>query len=96
MRYARCRRSLGWDHEDLLVHRRIAEWDRAADPKAFALGGSDLVAHPLPDQLAFELPANERVRIAPEVQAVFLRRRHQPRRSPLADRVGKEAHPLRL
>src|SRR2546426_841296 len=26
------RRSLGWYHEDLLVHGRIAEWDRAADP----------------------------------------------------------------
>src|SRR3989454_7930999 len=49
------RRSLGWDHEDLLVHRRIAERHRAADPKAFALGGSDLVAHPLPDQFPFEL-----------------------------------------
>src|SRR5215475_7224909 len=49
------RRSLGWYHKDLLVHGRIAEWDRAADPNAFALGGSDLVAHPLPDQLAFEL-----------------------------------------
>src|SRR2546425_12889 len=49
------RRSLGWYHKDLLVHRRIAERHRAADPKAFALGGSDLVAHPLPDQLPFEL-----------------------------------------
>src|SRR5215472_3121833 len=48
-------RSLGCDHNDLLVHRRIAEWNRAADPKAFAFRGSDLVAHPLPDQLAFEL-----------------------------------------
>src|SRR5262249_57206475 len=47
--------SLGCDHNDLLVHGRIAEWDRAADPNAFALRGSDLVAHPLPDQLAFEL-----------------------------------------
>src|SRR5215472_11725641 len=47
------RRSLGWYHKELLVHGRIAEWDRAADPKAFALRGSDLVAHPLPDQLAF-------------------------------------------
>src|SRR5262249_40364825 len=46
---------LGWYHKDLLVHGRIAEWDRAADPNAFALRGSDLVAHPLPDQLAFEL-----------------------------------------
>src|SRR5260370_19848401 len=44
------RRSLGWYHKDLLVHGRIAERHRAADPKAFALRGSDLVAHPLPDQ----------------------------------------------
>src|SRR6266446_8553141 len=49
------RRSLGCDHNDLLVHGRIAERHRAADPKAFAFRGSDLVAHPLPDQLAFEL-----------------------------------------
>src|SRR5437660_6798451 len=49
------RRSLGWYHEDLLVHRRIAERHRAADPKAFAFRGRDLVAHPLPDQLPFEL-----------------------------------------
>ena len=49
------RLSFSWHYKDLLVHRRIAEWDRAADPKASALGGSDLVAHPLPDQLAFEL-----------------------------------------
>src|SRR5215472_5522833 len=43
------RRSLDCDHNDLLVHGRIAERYRAADPKAFALGGRDLVAHPLPD-----------------------------------------------
>src|SRR2546426_4535950 len=49
------RLSLGCDHNDLLVHGRIAEWDRAADPNAFAFRGSDLVAHPLPDQLPFEL-----------------------------------------
>src|SRR5438132_9074622 len=49
------RRSLRWYHEDLLVHRRIAERHRTADPNAFALGGRDLVAHPLPDQLPFEL-----------------------------------------
>src|SRR4029077_8681741 len=47
--------ALGRDHEYLLVHRRIAKRDRAADPNALALGGSDLVAHPLPDQLPFEL-----------------------------------------
>jgi hypothetical protein len=33
----------------------IAERDRAADPNSLALGGRDLVAHPLPDQLALEL-----------------------------------------
>src|SRR6516164_1819319 len=49
------RLSLGWYHKDLLVHGSIAEWDRAADPNAFAFRGSDLVAHPLPDQLAFKL-----------------------------------------
>src|SRR5262249_3225336 len=49
------RRSLGFDHNDLLIDGRIAERYRAADPKAFALGGRDLVAQPLPDQLAFEL-----------------------------------------
>src|SRR6266404_5981343 len=49
------RRSLGWYHKDLLVHGRIAERHRTADPNAFAFGGSDLVAHPLPDQLPFEL-----------------------------------------
>ena len=54
-RHVICLRRLGWYHEDLLVHRRIAERHRAADPKAFALGGSDLVAHPLPDQFPFEL-----------------------------------------
>jgi hypothetical protein len=49
------RRGLGRDYHDLLVHRRIAEGQRAADPKAFALGGGDLVAHPLADQFPFEL-----------------------------------------
>src|SRR6516162_1843384 len=49
------RRSLGWYHKDLLVHRRIAEWHGTSHPNAFALRGSDLVAHSLPDQLAFEL-----------------------------------------
>ena len=33
----------------------IAERDRAADPDALALGGRDLVAHPLADHLALEL-----------------------------------------
>src|SRR5215831_17622834 len=49
------RRSFGWYHNDLLVDRRIAERYGTADPNAFALRGSDLVAYPLPDQLAFEL-----------------------------------------
>src|SRR6476646_8848324 len=44
------RLGFGWDHNDLLVHRRIAERDRAADAKALALGGRDLVAHALSDQ----------------------------------------------
>src|SRR5438034_11608934 len=47
--------SLGFDHKDLLVHRRIAERYRATDPNALALGGRDLVPHPLPNELAFEL-----------------------------------------
>src|SRR5262245_57983445 len=46
---------LGRDHHELLVHSRIAERDRTSDPNALALGGGDLVAHPLPDQLPFEL-----------------------------------------
>src|SRR5215467_3776469 len=49
------RRSLGCDHNDLLVHGGIAERHGTSHPNAFALRGSDLVAHPLPDQLAFEL-----------------------------------------
>src|SRR5262249_4487208 len=46
---------LGRDDHNLLIHCGIAERDRAADPNSLALGGSDLVAHPFPDQLAFEL-----------------------------------------
>src|SRR5262245_10710458 len=49
------RLGLGRDDHDLLLHCRIAERDRAADPKALALGGRDLVAHTLPDQLPFKL-----------------------------------------
>ena len=49
------RLGLGRDHHDLLVDRRIAERDRTPDPNALALGGRDLVAHPLPDQLPLEL-----------------------------------------
>src|SRR5262249_56289517 len=59
------RLSLGCDHKDLLVHGRIAEWHRAADPNAFALRGSDLVAHPLPAQLPFQL-AKSHPNIQPE------------------------------
>src|SRR5439155_2685087 len=49
------RLGLGRHHHDLLIHCRIAERERAADPNALALGGRDLVAHPLPDQLPLEL-----------------------------------------
>jgi hypothetical protein len=38
----RCLRSLGCDHKDLLVHGRIAEWHRTADPKAFSEAASYL------------------------------------------------------
>ena len=49
------RLSLSRHHDDSLVHRRIAERDRASDPNAPALGGGDLVAHPLANHLALEL-----------------------------------------
>src|SRR5215211_3136815 len=49
------RLGLGRDDHDLLVRGHIAERDRAADPQPLALRGRDLVAHPLPDQLALEL-----------------------------------------
>jgi len=49
------RLSFSRHHKDLLVHGGVAERHRAADPNAFAFRSSDLVAHPLPDQLAFEL-----------------------------------------
>src|SRR5207237_629323 len=50
---------LGWHHYDLLVHRRIAERDRTPDPNTLALGGGDLVPHPLPDELPLERGAGE-------------------------------------
>jgi len=46
---------LGWDHHDLLIHCRVAKRDRPPDPNALALGGGNLVPHPLPNQLPFEL-----------------------------------------
>src|SRR5260370_34036030 len=49
---------LGYDHE-LLADAGIAERDRPPDPDAFALGGGDLVAPPLPDHLPLELGEGE-------------------------------------
>src|SRR6266849_4979005 len=46
------------DHE-LLVDAAVAERNRAPDPDALALGGRDLVAHPFPDHLPFELGEGE-------------------------------------
>ena len=46
---------LARQHDHALVHRRIAERHRPANPDALALGGRDLVAHPLADDLALEL-----------------------------------------
>jgi hypothetical protein len=43
------------DDDGLLVHRRIAERDRSADPDPFALRRRNLVAHPFADHLALEL-----------------------------------------
>ena len=45
---------LGYD-DQLLVHGGVAERDRAADPQPLALGGRDLVADPLADDLPLEL-----------------------------------------
>src|ERR1700732_4666837 len=43
-------------HDDgPLVHGRITERDRSADPDPFALRCRDLVAHPFADHLALEL-----------------------------------------
>src|SRR3979409_2565108 len=47
--------SLSRQHDNLLVHRRIAKRDRTADPDSLALGGRDLVAHPFSDYLTLEL-----------------------------------------
>src|ERR1700730_8385963 len=46
-------------HDELLVYAAIAERDGAADPETLALGGRDLVAHPLADHLALELGKGE-------------------------------------
>src|SRR3984893_18644164 len=51
-------RLLGHDLE-LLVDAAIAERHGSADPEALALGGRDLVAHPLADHLALELGNGE-------------------------------------
>ena len=51
-------RLLGHDFE-LLVDAAIAERNGSADPEALALGGRDLVAHPLADHLALELGKGE-------------------------------------
>jgi hypothetical protein len=37
-----------WRHDELLADAGIAERDWTPDPDAPALGGGDLVAHPLP------------------------------------------------
>jgi hypothetical protein len=46
-------------HDELLVDAPIAERNRPPDPNALALGGRDLVAHPLADHLALELGERE-------------------------------------
>src|SRR5215211_2116358 len=46
-------------HHDLLVDAAIAEWNRATDPNALALGGGDFVTYPLADHLALELGERE-------------------------------------
>src|SRR5260370_18161026 len=48
-------RGLLRDYDELLVDAGIAERNRTPDPDALALGGGDLVPHPLPDHLALEL-----------------------------------------
>src|SRR5215211_3403463 len=45
--------------DDLLVDAAIAERKRPTDPNALALGGGDLVTHPLADHLALELGERE-------------------------------------
>jgi hypothetical protein len=49
---------LGHDFE-LLVDAALAEWNGSADPEALALGGRNLVAHPLADHLTLELGKGE-------------------------------------
>jgi hypothetical protein len=46
-------------HDELLVDAAIAERNRAPEPDALALGGGNLVAHPLADHLALELGERE-------------------------------------
>src|SRR6202795_626730 len=46
-------------HFKLLIDAAIAERNGSADPEALALGGRDLVAHPLADHLALELGKGE-------------------------------------
>src|ERR1700758_1374165 len=48
----------GQDFE-LLIDAAIAEGNGSADPQALALGGRNLVAHPLADDLALELGKGE-------------------------------------
>ncbi len=46
-------------HNQLLVDAAIAERNRTSDPDALALGGRDLVPHPLPDKHPLELREGE-------------------------------------
>src|SRR6202035_149226 len=48
-------------HDELLVDAAIAERHGFADPETLALGGRDLVAHPLADHLALELGKGEQL-----------------------------------
>ena len=43
------------NHDNLLVGDPVTQRHRSADPDALALGGGDLVPHPLADDLALEL-----------------------------------------
>src|ERR1700738_23987 len=51
---------------ELLVDAAIAERHGSADPEALALGGRDLVAHPLADHLALELGKGEKQHVEGE------------------------------
>src|ERR1700730_8415365 len=44
---------------ELFIETAIAERNGSADPEAFALGGRDLVAHPLADYLTLKLGERE-------------------------------------